>query len=306
MLVVVGSYNQDLVWRTEAFPIAGQTRIGVFSQGPGGKGFNQAMAAHRLACPTLFIAALGNDALGTNAQKLAHSEALNCAWQICPDSATGNAAIWLDKNGQNQILVDLAANRFLSVEHINTQRQSIQQSKVLLVQQEANFKASLQALVMAKQAGALSIVNPAPAMVATTELHDLADILTPNESEFSALLQSHGTSISAEQIETLEAEKLHQLARGLNLSTVIITLGARGILLSSNTEFHFIAPPSVTVRDTTGAGDCFNGALAAELANGKSMLDACQFAVHASALKVEKNGAALAMPTRAEVLARFK
>ena len=306
MLVVAGSYNQDLAWRTDVFPVVGQTRTGQFSQGPGGKGFNQAMAAHRLACPTLFIASLGNDTLGANAQNLAQNEGLNCAWQICPDTATGNAAIWLDKNGQNQILVDLAANRLLSVEHINTQRECIQQSKVLLVQQEANLQASLQALVLAKQAGVLSILNPAPAIDVATELHLLADILTPNESEFSALLQSQGISISAEQIETLEAEKLHQLARGLNLSTVIITLGARGILLSSSTEFHFITPPSVTVRDTTGAGDCFNGVLAAELANGKSILDACHFAVLASAHKVEKNGAALAMPTRAEVLARFK
>ena len=306
MLVVVGSYNQDLVWRTESFPIAGQTCTGVFSQGPGGKGFNQAMAARRLACPTLFIAAIGNDALGNNAQQLAIAESLNCAWQICSNTATGNAAIWLDKSGQNQILVDLAANHLLSVEHINTQINHIQQSKVLLVQHEANLQASIQAAQQAKQASVTTIINPAPASDDASELHKLADILTPNESEFSALLQKNGVSISAEQIETLEAERLHQLARGLNLSTVIITLGARGILLSTGSEFHTIAPPAVTVRDTTGAGDCFNGALAAELANGKSMLDACQFAVQVSALKVEKNGAALAMPTLTEVLARFK
>lgn len=306
MLVVVGSYNQDLVWRTEVFPIAGQTSTGVFSQGPGGKGFNQAMAAHRLACPTLFIAAIGNDALGLNAQQLAATESLHCAWQICSNSATGNAAIWIDKNGQNQILVDLAANRLLSAEHIHTQINQLQQSKVLLVQQEANLQASIQAAQYAKKNGVINIVNPAPASEDASELHSLADILTPNESEFSALLQKNGVSISAEQIATLDDEVLHQHARSLNTATLIITLGARGILLSTDSGFHSISPPSVTVRDTTGAGDCFNGALAAELANGKTILDACQFAVLASAHKVERNGAALAMPTHAEVLARFK
>lgn len=305
-LVVVGSYNQDLVWRTEAFPNLGETRTGVFSQGPGGKGFNQAMAAHRLGCPTLFVAALGNDALGANAQQLAATESLSCAWQICSNSSTGNAAIWLDKSGQNQILVDLAANRLLSIEHINTQKTHIQQSKVLLVQQEANVQASIQAAQHAKQAGVITIVNPAPATDEASELHNLADILTPNESEFSALLQKNGVSLSAEHIATLDDAALHLHARTLNIATLIITLGARGILLSTDSAFLSISPPSVTVRDTTGAGDCFNGALAVRLANGDSIIDACHFAVFASALKVEKNGAALAMPTHSEVLARFK
>lgn len=306
MLVVVGSYNQDLVWRTDVFPIAGQTSTGVFSQGPGGKGFNQAMASHRLACPTLFIAAIGNDALGANAQHLAVAESLSCAWQICTNSATGNAAIWLDKNGQNQILVDLASNRLLSVEHIHLHKNHIQQSKVLLAQQEANIQASIQAAEYAKQAGVITIVNPAPALDNAFELHTLADLLTPNETEFSALLLGKDISISAEQIAILDEATLHQHARSLNNATVIITLGARGILLSTEAGFQSINPPTVMVRDTTGAGDCFNGALAAQLASGDTLLDACHFAVLASALKVEKNGAALAMPTRTEVLARFK
>ncbi len=305
MLVVVGSYNQDLVWRTPQFPKAGETRTGLFSEGPGGKGFNQAMAAHRLNCPTTFIAAIGDDALGQNARKLAASENLQCYWQICKDSATGNAAIWLDDSGQNQILVDLAANRLLSAEYIDLHSAQFSQARVALVQQEANTHASLRALALARENRAMCILNPAPALANNAELLHLADIITPNESELSALLQKHGEAYSAQDIACLSGQQLHALARKLPCATVIITLGARGILLSTATEFHEISPPLVTVRDTTGAGDCFNGALAAELAKGANMLDACAFAVKASALKVEISGAALAMPSREQIRTRF-
>lgn len=305
MLIVVGSYNQDLVWRTPQFPKAGETRTGLFSQGPGGKGFNQAMAAHRLSCPTIFIAAIGDDALGNHAQQLATSENLPCNWQICKDSATGNAAIWLDDSGQNQILVDLAANRLLSAAHIDLHSAQFSKARVVLVQHEANSQASCRALAIGKKNGALCLVNPAPMLANNTELLHLADIITPNESEFSALLQSHGEAYSAQDIALLSDQQLHVLARKLHCATVIITLGARGILLSTETGFDEINPPTVKVRDTTGAGDCFNGALASELANGANMLDACAFAVKASALKVETAGAALAMPIREQIRTRF-
>ncbi len=305
MLVVVGSYNQDLVWRTPQFPKAGETRTGLFSSGPGGKGFNQAMAAHRLNCPTTFIAAIGDDALGQNARKLAASENLQCYWQICNDSATGNAAIWLDDSGQNQILVDLAANRLLSAEYIDSHSAKFSKAHVVLVQQEANADASYRVLELGRKNGAMCIVNPAPALSNNAELLHLADIITPNESEFSALLQSDSENYSADDIILLSGQQLHALARKLPCETVIITLGARGILLSTAAGFHEINPPKVTVRDTTGAGDCFNGALAAELAVGVNILDACAFAVKASALKVETAGAALAMPSREQIRTRF-
>jgi ribokinase len=305
MLIVVGSYNQDLVWRTPQFPKAGETRTGHFSQGPGGKGFNQAMAAQRLGSQPLFIAALGNDALGDNARTLAEAEHLHCAWQRIEGSATGNAAIWLDASGQNQILVDLAANRQLSAEHIAAQASAFSTAKVVLVQNEANPAASLQALLLARKYGAVCLVNPAPASVEANDLLAMADIVTPNESEFAALLGQAGEAINAEAIAMLAAEPLHALARRLPCATVIITLGKRGIVLSTDNGLVEISAPEVIVRDTTGAGDCFNGALAAELAAGKPLVDACGFAVNAASCKVERSGAALAMPTRADITARF-
>lgn len=305
MLIVVGSYNQDLVWRTAQFPKAGETRIGLFSQGPGGKGFNQAIAAQRLGSQPLFIAALGNDALGENAQKLAEAENLRCAWQLFENTATGNAAIWVDASGQNRILVDLAANRQLSPEHIAAHADTFSSAKVVLVQYEANPAASLQALVLGRKYGALCLVNPAPASTDATDLLAMADIITPNESEFTSLLQQTGEAVSTESIANLSSGQLHLLARRLSCATVIITLGERGMLLSTDSGVEEITAPEVIVRDTTGAGDCFNGALAAELAAGRTLADACGFAVKAASCKVERAGAALTMPTRTDIAARF-
>lgn len=304
-VIVIGSYNQDLVWRTPRFPNAGETRTGVFSQGPGGKGFNQAMAAHRLGGQTLFIAACGTDLLGADARAMAVAEGLPCAWQICDGSVTGNAAIWLDEAGQNQILVDLAANLRLSPAHITLHAEALRGSRVLLVQQEASLAASAEALRMAKTAGVFCIVNPAPAHPDAAALHAMADVLTPNESEFSALLQEQGEAVSAEQISALDTAALHALARKLPCPSVVITLGERGALLSTPDGFHEFEPPKVRVADTTGAGDCFNGALAGELARGAALQEACAFAVIAASCKVERAGAALAMPTRADIAARF-
>jgi ribokinase len=305
MIVVVGSYNQDLVWRTPRFPKAGETRTGHFSQGPGGKGFNQAMAAHRLGGNALFIAAIGDDALGDTAITLAESVGLHCAWQVCNGSATGNAAIWLDADGQNQILVDLAANMLLSPTHISAHAEDIRHARILLLQQEAALAASITALHLAKKAGVRCVINPAPANGDAAELHALADILSPNESEFAALLQAQGEDVTAESIAQRDASALHVLARKLPCPDTVITMGARGAVLSTPHGFHEFAPPNVSVRDTTGAGDCFNGALAAELAHGSALTDACAFAVLAASCKVERAGAALAMPSRADITARF-
>lgn len=304
-VVIAGSYNQDLVWRTARFPQAGETCSGSFSQGPGGKGFNQAMAAHRLGGQALFIAACGDDALGDAARSLADSEGLPCAWQICRASATGNAAIWLDDAGQNRILVDLAANLRLSSAHIRLHAEAIRAARALLLQQEAGLAASTEALRIAKAAGVFCIVNPAPSRPEAGELHGLADLLTPNESEFAALLQAAGETTAAGAVAGMAAAELHSLARKLPCPAVIITLGARGALLSRADGYREFSAPAVRVRDTTGAGDCFNGALAAELANGSALADACAFAVKAASCKVECTGAALAMPTRADIGTRF-
>ena len=176
---------------------------------------------------------------------------------------------------------------------------------MVLVQQEANPHASLQALIRARASGAFTLLNPAPAITGNSELQALADLITPNESEFAALLGDVGETLAAEIIAGMPAAQLHRLARKLCSPAVIITLGARGALLSQDSGYREFTAPAVSVRDSTGAGDCFNGALAAELAEGAGLIDACAFAVKAASCKVERSGAALAMPSRADIYKRF-
>jgi ribokinase len=304
-LVVVGSFNQDHVWRTARFPIPGETRLGVFASGPGGKGFNQAIAAARLGVATHFIGALGDDALGEEAAALAEREGLHAQWQICADHATGTAAILLDDSGQNLIVVGPGANSALSPAHIDACASTLQTARVVLTQQEVNPGATRRALELARAGGAISIHNPAPAS-AEAPPNELIDVLTPNESEFALWLQSRlGRTIAAEAVVRESDEELQGLCRALAIPTVLITLGAHGVFVSRADGGQRVAAEAVTVRDTTGAGDAFNGALAAAMASGMDLPDAVRQANRVAALKVERAGAALAMPTRAEVRARF-
>ncbi|WP_022968397.1 ribokinase [Arenimonas oryziterrae] len=306
-VVVVGSFNLDHVWSTSRFPVPGETRLGSFTCGPGGKGFNQAIASVRQGAPTHFIAAIGSDAIGDGAAALATTEGLQAHWQRCPTQATGTAAIVLDGQGQNLIVVGPGANAALSVEHVQAQAAVLRGARVLLTQHEVDPLATRCAHALARAAGVLVIHNPAPPVDATAQpALDGIDLITPNETEFAQLLRDHaGHDIAAAYLVQQEEPILHRLCRDLGVPTVIVTLGADGVFVSQANGYTRIAAEAVNVRDTTGAGDAFNGALAAALAGGQPLLDAVAQANRVAGLKVERHGAALAMPTRAEVRERF-
>lgn len=306
-VVVVGSFNRDHAWTTAQFPVPGETRLGSFASGPGGKGFNQAIAAARQGADVVFIGALGTDAIGDGAAALAASEGLHARWQRIPDQATGTAAILIDRHGQNLIVVGPGANMALSADHVQAQADAIRSARALLTQHEVAAAATQRAHEIARAAGVLVIHNPAPPVAIESQL-PLAgiDIITPNESEFAQLLRLFaGHDISADSIAAQEDAILHRLCRDLGVAVTVLTLGAEGLFVSEENGFARIAAETVTVRDTTGAGDAFNGAFAAALAAGAPLLDAAYRANRVAALKVERHGAALAMPTAAEVDKRF-
>ncbi len=315
-VVVAGSYNHDHVWRTPRFPVPGETRLGAFSSGPGGKGFNQAVAAARQGAKTAFIAAFGNDAIGDGALALALAEGIEPCIEHRADAATGTAAILLDASGQNLIVVGPGANARLSTGHIQAQAATIDAAKVLVTQHEVDLAATRRALELARAAGTLTLHNPAPPLADEDgTLLSLVDVLTPNETEFAHLLaRCAGEQVEAQTLANLPDAQLHALCRRLGPATVLITLGARGVFVSHDANatrgddapFYRVAAETATVRDTTGAGDAFSGALAAALAHDATSLHAAvQHACRVAALSVEREGAALAMPTRAEVQARF-
>jgi len=318
--IVVGSYVQDHVWRTADLPAPGESRIGTFSSGPGGKGFNQAVALARQLDATSdahFFGALGVDSLAVLAKAAASEFGLHCTW-IEKSAATAAAAVIVDASGANLICVALGANAQLGADEISQLLAMSLQDKllagVLLVQLEIALPATKAALVFANAHAVRSILNPAPINPdVSAELLALADILTPNETEFIFLLAHlHRYPFSASDFDDDQA--LHRAARVLSQGTVVITLGEAGAfvshgnnLMGDHTAHYRSASHSVSVVDTTGAGDAFSGGLAAASLRFSDAPFAAwvAHAMKVAALSVEANGAANSMPSFTDVVKRF-
>lgn len=316
-VTLVGSFNVDHVWRCEQLPAAGATIAGRYDTGPGGKGFNQAIAAARAGAQVHFLCALGSDAGGALARELAQADGLDLRVQSS-DEPTGTAGIYVDAMGRNSIVIGAGANATLSADFISAEGAAIASAKVLLVQLETPVETVLAALRLARANGVMTVLNPAPANASTSaELLDQAELLTPNETEFTALLARHvGERLEPDDVAALDGQRLHALCRDVHpKGSVVITLGATGVFVSHAEDqlrgdakpFYRHPAETVTAIDTTGAGDAFNGALVASLAHAPDAVFAehVRYANRYAALSTERAGAALAMPSRADVLARF-
>lgn len=316
-VIVLGSYNQDHVWNTTALPAPGESRLGTFATGPGGKGFNQAVACHRQGIRTLFLGSLGDDALAAQARATALAFGLPAAFEVHADAATGSAGIVVDAQGRNQIVVAPGANEVLSVDFVRAHRAAIAGAKVLVCQLESRLEATREALLIARDAGVTTILNPAPMNPGLDGiLLALPHIVTPNESEFAFLLDHvHGQPLARNWLDFPDP-MLHALCRKLAAPTVVITLGERGCFVShanaiarADGNAHYRIPAeAVSPVDTVGAGDAFTGGLAAGLilhGMAKPFRDAVRHAGRVAGLSTERHGAAMSMPTRAEVETRF-
>jgi len=315
-VVVVGSFNLDHVWATDALPRAGETRSGRYRTGPGGKGFNQATAAARAGAQTVFVCALGEDA-GPALAELTAREHIELRALHC-EAATGTAGIYLDDSGHNSIVIDPGANAVLSEAFVAAQSDAIAAAQVLLAQLESPPESVLEAMRMARAAGGLILFNPAPADgTCPRELLAVTDVLTPNETEFATLLACLTTErVEPQDVAALDDTRLHRLCRILlPRGTVTLTLGADGVFVSHRSEqlrgdaeeYYRLAAAEAAVRDTTGAGDAFNGALAASLTTRPetAFAEHLNFALGCAALSTEHDGAATAMPTLDEWRERF-
>ncbi len=308
-VVVVGSFNVDHVWRCDALPAPGATIAGSYQSGPGGKGFNQAMAARRAGAETLFICALGDDEGGALARRLAAGDGIELA-AMAAASATGTAGIFVNGHGHNSIVIGPGANAALNVAHIESQRAALSVADVVLAQLESPIDSIRAALEIARDASVRTVLNPAPANAHTEAgLLALADVITPNETEFAALVERHtALAIAADAVATASDDALHLLCRALHPGgSVVITLGAMGSFVShadghwhgdQAAHYRIAAAPAEAI-DTTGAGDAFNGALCASWARhpGAAFADHLRFAAHYAARATEQIGAALAMPS---------
>ena len=316
-VVVVGSYNQDHVWVGDELPQPGATRSGRYLSGPGGKGFNQAVACARSDAATAFLVALGDDAAAQNARSLATGFGIDLVDEVHRDIATGSAGIFVDARGRNVIVVAPGANAALGTTFIDDEAARIRAARVLLAQLEVDRDAIVRALSIAREAGRRTVLNPAPADAPVDEaLLELADLITPNETEFAALcLRILGEHVVGDAVAAMPSGELHALCRRLHRGSVVITLGSAGCFVSHADAAAFndaaasyrVGAIKANAIDTTGAGDAFNGALAAELARDPTqpLAAALRYASAYAGLSTEQRGAALAMPTRAQAEARL-
>ena len=308
-VVVVGSFVQDLTWKCAAFPAAGETVVGTFVTGPGGKGSNQAVAAGRAGAPTLFVGAVGRDAFAADAKKFYRAEGIAARFVEKPPHATGTAAILVNAAGQNEIIVALGANAALRPADVPTA--ALRSARVVVTQHESDLRTVAAVLRTARRAGATTVHNPAPMRPDfDPALLRHVDVLIPNESEFAALVATRQGSaennlVTAADVAALPPEQLHAFCRGLGVPTVIVTLGAKGVFVSQTSGPTLIPAHRVNVVDTTGAGDAFCGGFAAGLVRfDGDILAAARFGNAVAALSVTKFGTAPSMPTAREI-ARF-
>ncbi len=296
-VVVLGSINMDLTTYVPRLPAPGETLFGSsFITVPGGKGFNQAVAAGRLGAATQFIGRVGQDAFGKGVMELIADEPVDVSGILVDaDNSTGLAVINVDAQAENSIIVISGANMAHDAREVARCHEALRSAELLLLQLESPLDISLAAAQAAREAGALVMLDPAPARPLPTEAYQLCPILTPNELETEVLVGFRPTNPT-------EAAQAASILRERGVETAVIKLGAQGAYYQSGQESGFVEPFSVEAIDTVAAGDSFNGGLAVALAEKRPLAEAIRWGAAAGALATTKPGASSAMPTRAELM----
>jgi len=294
-ILVVGSSNTDLIATVKNFPTAGETIIGKsFLQVMGGKGANQAVAAHKLGGDVKFITCLGTDANGHNTMNYFRETGLDISSAfLVEDAPSGTAIILVDENGENCIVITPGANNSLLPEHIHKIKDEIAACDIVVMQMEIPYSTVKTVCELAYEQRKTIMLNVAPACPLDEELIKMIDILVVNETE--------AETISGEKIDEIGQEAIVDRLLDLGAKTIVLTLGKQGCVLKNQHEFYSVPAFCVKTLDSTAAGDTFCGALAAGLARGEGWKDVLRFATAASAICVTRMGAQPSIPTKEEV-----
>jgi ribokinase len=295
-VVVAGSINMDVVAIAERHPRVGETVAGTSVQYfPGGKGANQAVAASKLGAETLLIGRLGNDAFGEELRAFLAGQGVDLsAVAETAGAHTGTAIITL-ADADNTIVVIPGANGMVSTDDVA--RPPLAEGDIAVSQFEIPLPAIAAFFARARAAGATTILNPAPVRPFDRTLRDLVDILVLNETELGRLSD-------CALRESDDAARFAEAAKSLMTRSdqvICVTLGKRGALALIEGTLLIVPGRMVPAVDTTGAGDCFVGALAAQLAQATPLADALVFANLAASICVQRMGAAPSMPSKTEV-----
>jgi ribokinase len=308
-VIVVGSLNVDLVVTADRLPKPGETvTSGRFDRHHGGKGGNQAVAAARLGARVALVAALGGDAFGAEAKAALDAEGIDTSWVRTTATEVTGVALIIVGGGENLIAAASGANASLDAGLVRAAITSLapRPGDVVLVGHEIPTATAHEALLAARERGASTIFNPAPAAGLDRHTLSLAAIVTPNRQELAALFAADaaraGSYRSATNVADAARALIEPSSEGAGPAAVLVTLGAAGALLvRRDGPMVEIPPPDVAVVDTVGAGDALNGALAALLAAGRSLEAAAREAVVAASLSTTRGGAREGMRTRAEL-----
>jgi ribokinase len=297
-ILVIGSANMDMIVKSASLPRPGETVIGgTFSMVPGGKGANQAVAAARLGGHVAFLTGLGDDEFGRLLRQTYQRESIDTAMvRTIAGAHTGVAFILVDARGENMISVASGANADFTPDRLEPLQNASLLPRWVLLQLEIPLATVEAAARWARECGSGVILDPAPAPAGglPDSLLSCVDILTPNEVEAAALVDSEVTSLDA----AVGAGRA-LVRRGVR--DVIVTMGDRGGVGVSTSDHWTYATPEVEAVDSTAAGDCFAGALAVSLAEGRSTREAADFAARAASISVTRMGAQSSLPSREEI-----
>lgn len=296
-VAILGIFVADLAFRASRLPTIGETIAGSgFKMGPGGKGSNQAVAAARAGAGVTFISRIGSDEFGAVALDTWDREGIVGRVDRVSNEPTGAAFIYVnDTTGENAIIVVPGAAAGITPEDVDNHADAIRNVSVFVTQLEQPIDAAQRGLEIAREAGVTTILNPAPAEPVPDAIYPLCDYVTPNESEASLL-----TGVEVRTVD--DARRAAQVFLDRGVGTALITLGANGALLQSrDLSVHIPAFDAGPVVETAGAGDAFNGGLAAALARGDTPEAAARFASALAGISVTRAGTAPSMPNLDEV-----
>jgi len=295
-IVVIGSTNTDMVIKSDHLPAPGETILGGdFLMNPGGKGANQAVAASRLGGDVAFISKTGNDIFGEQSVENLRREGVNTENMIVdPENPSGVALITVDSQAENCIVVAPGSNMTLKPDDIDKAFKQIGMAEIVLIQLEIPIETVEYATLIAYRNNKKVILNPAPAQKLSDSILKTIYMLTPNETEAEIL-----TGVKVSNTDT--AEKAAQILKKKGVEIVIITMGANGAFIHTDSLSELIPAPEVKAVDTTAAGDTFNGALAVAVSEGFNIREAVQFANKAASIAVTKFGAQASTPYRSDV-----
>ena len=294
MIAVVGSVNLDVVIPVERHPSPGETVLGGDRVDlPGGKGANQAVAAARLGREVGLVGRVGDDAAGRRLRGALEEAGVDLRHLVVDAEApSGLALIAVASSGENTIIVSSGANARVGPRDVEAARDLLADAPVTLLQLEIPEDAISAAV---RAAGALVVLNPAPARPIPADVLAEVDVLVPNRTELGLLAgEPAPTDPSA-------AAAMARTVRGPR--SVVVTVGAEGAVVVDADRVEVVAVPEVEAVDTTGAGDAFCGALADALARDATLVEAARWAAAAAALSVTRLGAQGGMPTAEQVRA---